>query len=524
MARRTARWWVLGVVMAASVWFGSGEAEGQAAMTAPVFSDHMVLQREMPVPVWGWGTPGETVTVKIAGHEASGAVGDDGRWMLKLPPMQAGGPHEMTVTCGGRTVRFEDVLVGEVWLASGQSNMEMGLHAVENGEAECAAADHPRIRLFGVAQRPSGQPRLDVHASWQPCTPETVRVGPFDGFSAVAYYFGRRLHDELDVPIGLIDSSWGGTRIEPWIPPEGFSAVPELKPFLQEIAGENEAYRRNVAASLDAIQNWINAARAAIADGTEIPVKPPIPVHALESNWRPTGLYNGMIHPLIPYAIRGVIWYQGESNAMPYDGQYVEKMQALVGGWRTLWGEGDFPFYYVQIAPFNLRLFIPDVDVTHPVLIREQQLEALSVIANAGMVVTMDIGHLRDIHPRNKRDVGERLARWALAETYGRDGIVYSGPIHKAMTVEGSKIRVTFEHVGSGLASRDGKPLTWFEIAGADKVWHEATAEIDGDTVVVWSDKVEAPVTVRYGWGMTAEPNLMNKEGLPAAPFRTHKW
>lgn len=490
---------------------------------AHVFSDHMVLQRGMPIPIWGWAEPGEPITVRCAGNEATTTAAADGTWLVKLPEMKAGGPYEITIQ-GKNTITLTDVLVGEVWLASGQSNMEMGLLAVANGEAECAAADHPNIRLFYVPQRPTGQPMPDVESAWKHCTPETVRQGKFQGFSAAAYYFGLELQKELDVPIGLIDSTWGGTRIEPWMPAQAFALNTELEPLVKEIDDANNAYTRDVANALDPLQQWIDAARRALDEDTDIPIKPRIPENSLGTQFRPTGLYNGMIHPLARFAIRGVLWYQGESNVNPYDEHYTIKMQAMVQSWRDAWGEGDFPFYYVQIAPFNLRLFIPDIDTELPVLIREQQLEAMALIPNCGMVVTSDIGDLRDIHPKNKVDVGKRLALWALANTYGRKGIVYSGPIYKGMTVEHGAVRVTFDHVGGGLASRDGKPLTHFEIAGKDKVWHPAGAKIDADSVVVACDAVPEPVAVRFGWHMTAEPNLMNKEGLPAAQFRSHKW
>jgi sialate O-acetylesterase len=508
---------------------GAGSAAGDVTLPH-VIGDHMVLQRGMPLRIWGWAEPGEQVTVSIAGATVSGKADAKGEWMVVVPAMEAGGPHEMTVAGDGNEIKLSDILVGEVWLCSGQSNMEMGLGVVENAEQEVAAADYPRIRLFELPRQPSGQLRPDVDCAWRVCAPNTVAAGGWGGFSAVAYFFGRAIHKELDVPVGLIDSTWGGTRIEPWTPPEGFALVPELEPFLQEIADANETYRRDVAAALDPIRDWVNAARGALKAGSEIPLKPAIPEHPLGNNWRPTGLYNGMIHPLVPFAIRGAIWYQGESNVVPYDEQYTLKMKALVGGWRELWGEGDFPFYYVQIAPFDLRFHGHKIDFTVQACLREQQTEAMALIPNCGMVVTSDIGNLRDIHPRNKQDVGRRLALWALAKTYGKEDVVYSGPVYKAMKVEGDTIRVEFGHVGSGLASRDGKPLTWFEIAGEDHVWHEATAEIDAgaegdaDTVVVSSDAVKAPVAVRFGFSMLAEPNLVNKEGLPASPFRTDRW
>ncbi|MBN1917282.1 MAG: sialate O-acetylesterase [Verrucomicrobia bacterium] len=505
-----------------TLWYSTGPATADVVLPH-VLSDHMVVQQGQPVQIWGWAEPGEDITVSIGDLQGTARADERGEWRVALPEMKAGGPYEITIE-GRNKIVLRDVLVGEVWLCSGQSNMEMGLHAVENGEAECAAADHPRIRLFEVPQRPSGQPRPDVDATWQVCTPETVRWGPFDGFSAIAYFFGREIQKELDVPVGLIDTSWGGTRIEPWMPPEGFAAVPGLEPFVQEIADANEGYRLDVARALDPIQEWINATRDALQAGTEIPLRPDIPEHPLGNNWRPTGLYNGMIQPLVPFAIRGVLWYQGESNVVPYDEQYALKMVGMVKSWREAWGLGDFAFYYVQIAPFDLRNHGHKIAPTVQADLREQQAEAMALISNSGMIVTSDISNLRDIHPANKQDVGKRLALWALAKTYGREGVVYSGPVYKGMKVEGSKVRVEFDHVGGGLTSRDDKPLTWFELAGEDKAWHEAAAEIDGDSVVVKCPAVPKPVAVRFGWSMLAEPNLMNKEGLPAAQFRSEKW
>lgn len=316
-------------------------------------------------------------------------------------------------------------------------------------------------------------------------------------------------------------AAWGGTRIEPWTPPAGFAPIPKLRKIVEDVERLKRQYRQALPATLDAIDEWSAATRKALARGDAgLPEMPSWPRHPLDSSTQPTGLYNGMIHPLVPLAIRGVIWYQGEANVYAGDGIiYRDKMQALISGWREAWGQGDFPFYYVQLAPFN---YARDRDIKPHQLpaIWEAQAAALS-IPNTGMVVTTDIGDLQRIHPKKKKQVGKRLALWALAKTYGREDLVYFGPLYKSMTTEDGRIRIGFEHVGGGLASRDGKPLTWFEIAGADRRFVEAQARIVGDTVEVWSEQVARPVAVRFGWDMTAQPNLMNKEGLPAAPFRT---
>jgi len=441
-----------------------------------IFGENMVLQRDQELPVWGWDDAGREVTVTLGDSKATAKAAEDGKWQVKLPAMQAGGPHVLTVT-GSSTVSFKEVLVGEVWLCSGQSNMEWVVNNSNNPKEEIASAKHPKIRHIKIQHVPAETPQQDVASGgWQVCSPETVA-----NFTAVGYFFGRRLQEELDVPIGLIGSNWGGTRIEPWTPPVGFQKVPALK----DIADNLEKFPQKNR------QGSINH-QSALA------------------------LYNGMIHPLVPYAIRGAIWYQGESN----NGEgmlYHEKMKALIAGWRSVWSNEEMPFYFVQLAPFRYG-----GDVTRLAGIWEAQLATLSV-PRTGMAVTTDIGHLTDIHPRNKQDVGNRLALWALAKNYGKDDIVYSGPLYKSMKVEGDKIRISFESVGTGLASRDDKPLTWFTIAGKDNNFVEANAEIDGNEIIVSADSVKEPVAVRFGWNQEAEPNLMNKEGLPASPFRTDK-
>ena len=508
----TRRWkWSIGAVVLAVV-AGVAALPAQAAVRLPhVFGSHMVLQRNIDVPVWGWADPGEEVAVAIAGNQAKAKADANGRWSAKLPPMKAGGPHTMTVAASN-TITLTDVLVGEVWVGSGQSNMQMSVHGVVNAKQEVAAAKYPNIRLFYVPLVPAGEPAPDTNASWRVCSPRTV-----GGFSAALYFFGRELHKQLGVPFGLINTSWGGTRVEPWTPPEGFKSEPKLAGYLKQIEQANAAYRKAIGPMLDRLEPWIPKARKALAAGEQVPPMPQIARHTLDNRGRPTGLYNGMVHPIVPFAIRGAIWYQGEANLG--DGSvYFQKMKALIAGWRAVWKQGDFPFYLVQLAPFRYRaspLLLP--------VIWEAQAATLAV-PNTGMAVTTDITTLNNIHPPNKQDVGKRLALWALAKDYGRKDTVHSGPLYKSLAIEGAKARLTFDHTGGGLASRDGKPLTWFEIAGADKKFVKAQATLDGNTVVVASPEVPKPVAVRFGWHQLAEPNLMNKEGLPASPFRTHKW
>lgn len=497
--------WILALVFLVA-------APASADVTLPkVIGNNMVLQRGEVIFIWGRADADEKIEVRLGENNASTRADEKGRWTAKLPPMPAGGPHVLVVK-GKNEVRLDNILVGEVWICSGQSNMEWPLSQTENAEEEISRANFPNLRLFDVPRATSGQPLFDVNAEWRPCTSDTV-----PHFSAVSFYFGRVIQEELKVPVGLISTAWGGTRIEPWTPPKGFDSVEKLKVIAEVIDKADREYREAIRGALDPFAAWLKSARRALEKGERLPPKPYLPRHALDRHDQPTGLYNAMVHPLVPFAFRGALWYQGEANRT--DGMmYHEKMKALIRGWRKVWDQGDFPFYYVQLAPFRYR-----DDPYHLAKVREAQLATLGV-PNTGMAVTMDIGNLDDIHPRNKKDVGKRLALWALAKDYGRRGMVYSGPLYKTMTLEGNKIRIRFDHAGSGLASLDGKPLTCFEIAGADKEFRKARAAIDGDTVLVWADAVDEPAAVRFGWHQEAQPNLMNKEGLPASPFRSNSW
>ena len=478
-----------------------------------IFGDHMVLQRDQPIPVWGWADPGEEVSVELGGKAVSTVAGNDGKWMVKLPAQQAGGPVDLTVK-GKNSLTLTDVLLGEVWLCSGQSNMEWTVANSNDFENERAAADYSKIRHIKIPKSPNGFPQDDVEADWTVCSPETV-----GSYTAAGYFFGRTLHKELDVPVGLINSSWGGTRIEPWTPTCGFADEAELADILKQVQltnPTNKEYQAKLGAYLQELETWLGEAKSALKNETPLMPSPgyPTEIQPLSSHQAPTTLYNGMIHPLVPFAIRGAIWYQGESNHR--EGMlYYHKMRALVGGWREVWNQGDFPFLYVQIAPYQYGSESPGI---LPVF-WEAQNKSLEV-PNTGQVVVHDIGNIKDIHPRNKQDVGTRLALIALAKTYGRTDTVFSGPTFKSLALEGDKLRVTFDHVGSGLVSRDGKPLNWFEIIGKDTDFLLAEAQIDGESVVLSSPKVKEPVAMRFAWHKLAEPNLANKEGLPAVPFR----
>lgn len=497
--------------------FGPSQAAWAEVSLPRIFASHMVLQRDVAVPVWGWADSGEEVTVTLGEHQAKAKANEMGEWKLALPALPVGGPMVMVVT-GKNSITLNDILVGEVWLCSGQSNMEMGVGAVANGAQEVAEATYPHIRLFEVNRISSGVPLKDFaqpvghYETWRVCSPQTIAVGSWNGFSACAYFFGRELYKQLGVPIGLIDSSWGGTLIEPWTPPVGFASVEALASIALDIEAKNNAYAQAVPGAITALKMWLQETEQRVGRNDFL-VSPPVwPGHGLNSSGAPTGLYNSMIYPLAPFAIRGAIWYQGESNC----GQgmlYFEKMKALIGGWRKVWGQGDFPFYFVQLAPcrYNRGEALPGI--------WQAQLAALS-IPNTGMAVTTDlVDNIQDIHPVNKQDVGKRLALWALAKDYGCTELVYSGPLFKSMAVEGNAVRVHFDHVGEGLITNDPNDPDYFEIAGGDNVFVQADAKIVGDTVVVSSASVSEPVAVRFAWNEEAMPNLFNKEGLPASPF-----
>jgi sialate O-acetylesterase len=513
-------------VLAVLLVFGLPAALAAAVKLPAVIGDHMVVQQEKPVAVWGWANKAESVTVRFNGQEKKAVADAAGKWRVVFDPVKAGGaPLEMTAQgASGPGIVVKDILVGEVWIASGQSNMEMTMAALPNPVPEILRADEPGMRLFLVPRRTAAQPCEDIDAQWKVCAPDAVRP-----FSAVAYYFGLELHKRLGVPVGLIASSWGGTDIEPWTPPAGFDAVAEVKPLLEKHLANYAEYRDKLAKSVPAWEAWVRDARKALAAKTPMPAEPArsYPNDPFDNPQAPTTLYNGMIHALTPFAIRGAIWYQGENNRN--DGLFYEKkMEALIRGWRDVWKLGDFPFYYVQLAPYNYSYNreTPTGDVPDFLrlpLIWEAQSNALR-IPGTGMAVVTDITNLNDIHPGNKRDVGYRLALWARAKTYGETGLVFSGPLYKSMAVENGRALISFDDIGGGLISNDGQPLKWFEIAGEDRVFYKAEAQISGNAVIVWSARVTVPKAVRFGWHQLAVPNLANKEGLPASPFRTDRW
>lgn len=463
----------------------------QSFRLAGMFANNMVLQQNTDAPIWGWTKPGESVEVKPSwSDETSAAVADqDGKWKAVVKTPAAGGPFSIEIRSAEEIKTLKNVLSGEVWICSGQSNMQWKMRGfgLDHWEEERENANHSQIRLCDVKQTIALQPQDDLKAKWSVCSSKTVT-----NFSAVGYFFGEQLHQELGVPIGLISSNWGGSSAEAWTSREVLeSQFPEFDPALEKLDAYVETH-------------------GVLFPNGKVPKK--------TFNQRsPTVLYNQMIRPMVPYSVAGVIWYQGESN-VKHPIQYRKLFPAMIKNWRDDWQNQELPFYFVQIAPFRYR--------TEPLpaaLLREAQTKTLE-LPNTGMVVTMDIGDSGNIHPKRKKPVAQRLALQALAKTYGKEDLVCDGPSFSSHKIEGDQIRLSFENVGGGLASRDDKPLSHFQICGSDREFQSATVEIDGETILVKSENVSEPVAVRFAWGNDDEPNLMNKEGLPSSSFRTDDW
>lgn len=488
-----------------------------------LFTDHMVLQREAAVPIWGWAEDGEQVTVEFRGQTVSTRA-NDGKWMVKLGKLKAGGPDELKVT-GRNSITLKNVLVGEVWIASGQSNMEWPLRASFEPAFDILNANNPRLRLYTVPKLKANEPVKNVASAWQEDAPAAV-----SNFSAVAYYFGSFLQKELGVPVGLIHTSWGGSPAEVWMRAEILASNPDYKRDILDVYPAQQKKFEETVAQFEKEQ------AEARSQGKPFTKRRP------GAGWKPSELYNGMIAPLIPYALKGAIWYQGESNAGRAH-QYRTLFADMVKNWRRDWGQGDFPFLQVQLAPFMAIKDQPG-DSTWAEL-REAQVHATTVLPNVGIAVITDQGNPKDIHPIWKKPVGYRLSLAARAMAYGQK-INYSGPVYRRMKVKGDKIVLSFDHVGEGLfggarqsdearpISAEDKgsinaPLTGFAIAGEDRKFVWARAEIDGDKVVVSSPEVPRPAAVRYGWADCPVVNLYcnpgrGQPGLPASPFRTDDW
>jgi sialate O-acetylesterase len=514
----------IGIVLAALAALCGPAAWG---MVKPhgLFTDGAVLQQGMRVPVWGTAAEGEKVTVSIEGQTVS-TTATGGQWRVRLKPLRAGGPYTMKIA-GENTVELHDLLVGEVYVCSGQSNMELPLAQTADAQAAIAGSTDPMLHLFTVRHRISDTPVRDVSGAWQTCGPETVK-----SFSAVAYFFGRDLRRARKVPVGLIESAWGGTPAEAWTSRATLESDSRLRgirtayaraaaryPFDQMAYEEARArYQEELAAAQQEGPRGPapGAGRSAAENAPPPPPKAPArPYNPVNQN-RPSGLYNGMILPLQPYAIRGAIWYQGESNAgRAYE--YQTLFPAMIQNWRTDWAQGDFPFFFVQLAPFTKIVAEPQ-ESDWAELREAQRLTALTLPRTAMAVIT-DVGEENDIHPRKKEPVGARLALAARAVAYG-ERVEYAGPTYQGMKVRSNQAIVQFRHVGAGLVARGGA-LTGFTLAGPDRKWFNAQAVIQGDRVIVSSPQVPHPVAVRYGWANYPVVNLYSQEGLPASPFRT---
>lgn len=502
------------LAIALAVYAGHG-ARADVKLPA-LFGHHMVLQRDAADRVWGWADPAEEVTVEIAGQKHMTKAGADGKWTVTLQPLAVGGPHTLTVR-GRNTITLDDVLIGEVWLCSGQSNMQWDVGAANDADLESLSANYPKLRLISVPQVGTQEPKNDFQGQWQACTPETAR-----SFSAVGYFFGRQLHQTLGVPVGLIDDAWGGSACEAWINRERLAADDRFQPLLarwQEIESKFPEAKAEYEAKL---AEWKDAVAKAKADGTQPPPQPMNPERNMTGNARPGNIYNGVLKPTIGYGMRGVVWYQGESNAgRAY--QYRDLFPLMIQNWRDEWGIGDFSFYWVQLADFMAEKTEP-ADSAWAEL-REAQTLTMEKLPKTGEAVIIDLGEAKDIHPRNKQDVAKRLARWALARDYGVN-VPYQSPRYKSMEKQGNKLVLTIDHAAGGLKTFDVAEPRGFAIAAAPAdgekakfVW--AKAQIAGDKIEVWSDEVSEPAAVRYAWADNPVCNVYSQAGLPLTPFRT---
>ncbi len=488
------------------------------------YGNHMVLQQQQPLRFRGWADAGEQVTLQLGTESKTVKADAEGQWSLELSSREASKqPLRIIVRGANNSITLDDILIGEVWLCSGQSNMEWTVAASRDAQQEIAAANFPMIRHMKVSHRPANAPQSDITAEWQICSPETVA-----NFTACGYFMARKIHQELDVPIGLINSSWGGTRIEPWSPLIGFQNVPALADIHQSVLGRTpgtESYRTTLQKHATDTEQWLVQAKKVLTSATPQSLEPlaanpafPSSLVPFQSHQDPTMLYNGMIHALVGFPIRGAIWYQGESN----HGEglsYFEKKKALVEGWREVWQQGDFPFYFVQIAPYQYGNEAPEI------LAEFWEVQATcQQISNTAMVVINDIATLGDIHPPNKQDVGLRLAQLALQHDYGRVEVVAHSPELEAVEVLPGKLRIKFRNSGGGLKTRNGQAPSHFEVIGPGSMgFKPAVAIIDGDSVVLEAAGVAAPVAFRFAWHKLAEPNLTGATGLPVGACRGGK-
>ncbi len=480
-----------------------------------LFGDGMVLQRDQAVPVWGWADAGEEVTVTFRDQSQTATTGADGQWRVKLDPLAVGEPGTLTVK-GRNSIELHDVLVGEVWVCSGQSNMGMTVARGLDADIEAAAARFPNIRLFQVPLVTAEQPQEDVKAQWRACTPESI-----PGFTAVGYYFGRQIHETLHVPVGLIQTAWGGTRAEAWTSAQQMAA---FQPILDKWAQDCAEYDPDKAqqAHEAALATWRQRVQTARDAGRRPPARPQLEGPPRLSRHHPSNLYNAMVAPLAGYGIRGAIWYQGESNSgRAY--QYRKLMPALIKSWRDAWQQGDFPFYMVQLA--NFKAIQPQPVESDWAELREAQMLAIDALPHVGVACITDVGAATDIHPKDKQNVGKRLARLALVNDYKLAGVTKQGPTYRSIDIHHDRIVVHFDTYGQKLTGYYNEPLTGFAIAGNDKQWVWANAKITGDdTVEVSHPDVAEPIAVRYNWADNPQGNLYSEAYLPAYPFRSDDW
>jgi sialate O-acetylesterase len=489
------------------------------------FSDHMVLQRERAAAIWGKADPHAEVRVSFKNKSANAKATAAGQWRAQIEtgPADANGTT-LTISAGVEKIEIKDILVGEVWFASGQSNMFFTMNRVPEYAALIAESKHPGLRMFNAPLVTAVEPQDDIAGQWTATTPESV-----PGFSAVAFFFARKLHLDLGIPIGVIKSAWGGKPVETFTSREALSTLPGTKALVDATVQSDRNFdpAKAQAAYEAQLAKWpetIAAAKKLPADQRKkLPKKPQPPKRPLDTEGKPGVLFNAMINPFAGYTMRGAIWYQGEGNAKPGAVPYDQTLPLLIGDWRQRWND-QFSFYFVQLANFHAPSTAPGTPDPWA-LLQDRMRRVLDTTPKTGMAIINDVGEARDIHPKNKKAPGERLALWALAMDYGKS-LTYSGPLFKTSQAKDGAIRVTFAQTGDGLKVRDGGPLKRFEIAGADKVWHWGDAKIDGkDSVLLSSPQVKQPAAVRYAWAANPEgANLINSEGLPASVFRTDDW
>ncbi|BAV08862.1 sialate O-acetylesterase [Filimonas lacunae] len=475
-----------------------------------IISNNMVLQQQGKVALWGWALPGEKISILTSWNQRTAKVtaGADGKWITYVKTSKAGGPYYIKFT-GNNEIKVENVLLGEVWLASGQSNMEffmaktknVSYTGVLNYEEEIKKADYFGIRMIDVANKVADVPQYEFEGSWKVCSPATA-----DTFSGVAYYFAKEVHVKTGFPVGIINATWGGTPAESWTKKEVLEKDKDFKVILDRYEQQVKDFPTASAEYKEALAKWKSDSSKNRGAAPREPIGP-------NHNKSPYKLYNGMISPIVPYTLKGVIWYQGENNA-EHAYQYRRLFPAMIENWRDDFKNNALPFYFVQISPHRSQN--PEI--------REAQLLTFQHVAHTGMAVTTDNGDSLDIHPRNKKLVGERLSLWALHNNYGFKDITCSGPIYRSMKVEGKKIRIQFDYVDGGLVAKGDAALQEFTIAGSDEKFVPAQAVIEGNEVVVWSDAIDKPVAVRFAWRNVPMPNLYNKSFLPASPFRTDNW